>query len=384
MHVLGVTTNYIILRGDILDVTNEELNYSLCRFIHEVRKKNGDNYPAETLYDIVICLQLYMAMYGREVRLIEDEDFIQVCNTLDNRMKELSRCGIIAPRKHAEEITIDHEIEMWLKGILGTSDPKTLVSTLLYMFSIHFALRAGAEHRNLRIGSTSQIQELFDGQLGLKYLFYREDMSKNRQGGIDHRKIVRKQVRAYENLDEPERCIVKIYQKYLSVRPKGEKCSNAMYLRPLAKTTSDGIWFSMQPMGRHKLSTVVAELLAKIGITGKISNHSLRASAASRLYQNKVDEQLIMETTGHRSNAVRSYKRTSNGQMRDVSKVLYGNSDGNPPEMPPPKRMCTRSSDCKLNQNLEEEVAVNVNDNSNNSVGNSRQMVVNVNLNFAK
>jgi integrase len=41
------------------------------------------------------------------------------------------------------------------------------------------------------------------------------------------------------------------------------------------------------------------------GLHGYRTNHSLRTSAATRLYQAGVDEQLITEVTGHRSNAVK-------------------------------------------------------------------------------
>ena len=63
-------------------------------------------------------------------------------------------------------------------------------------------------------------------------------------------------------------------------------------------------------------------------IGGYRTNHSLRATSASRLYQSNLDEQIICETTGHRSSAVRSYKRTSIDQQKAKSDVLYGkNSD---------------------------------------------------------
>lgn len=42
---------------------------------------------------------------------------------------------------------------------------------------------------------------------------------------------------------------------------------------------------------------------------GHYTNHSLRALAATRLYDARIDEQLITEKTGHRSTSVRSYKR---------------------------------------------------------------------------
>ena len=54
-------------------------------------------------------------------------------------------------------------------------------------------------------------------------------------------------------------------------------------------------------------------------------NHSLRATSTSRLYQSGVDEQLVMERTGHRSlTGVRSYKRTSDEQREALSDILNG------------------------------------------------------------
>jgi len=57
----------------------------------------------------------------------------------------------------------------------------------------------------------------------------------------------------------------------------------------------------------------LAGYVKMLGLMTFFTNHSLRTSAATRLYDAGVDEQLIMLQTGHRSTAgVRSYKRTSN------------------------------------------------------------------------
>ena len=64
----------------------------------------------------------------------------------------------------------------------GGSNPKQLVDTILYMFCVHFALRAGVEHRSLRVGPNSQITVHVENSL--KYLLYKEDISKTRQGGL--------------------------------------------------------------------------------------------------------------------------------------------------------------------------------------------------------
>ena len=68
---------------------------------------------------------------------------------------------------------------------------------------------------------------------------------------------------------------------------------------------------------------MMSNMCSKAGIAGYKTNHSLRATAASRLYHKGIDEQLIMERTGHRSlEGVRSYKRTEEQQQIAVSNVL--------------------------------------------------------------
>ena len=140
---------------------------------------------------------------------------------------------------------------------------------------------------------------------------------------------MRKVIRAYDNLQQPDGCIVKLYEMYISHRPTDPKCSSGFYLRPLANPRGN-VWYSCQLMGHFKLSLVMSGMAKRAKMEGKVTNHSLRATAASRLYQDNADEQLVMETTGHRStSSVRSNKRTSDRQMATVSDVLHGNSTGN-------------------------------------------------------
>ena len=77
------------------------------------------------------------------------------------------------------------------------------------------------------------------------------------------------------------------------------------------------------PLGHTKLSQTVARLCSSAGIPGFKTNHSLRATTTSRLYHAGVDEQLVMERTGHRSvEGVRSCKRTSDAQREALSDIL--------------------------------------------------------------
>ena len=73
----------------------------------------------------------------------------------------------------------------------------------------------------------------------------------------------------------------------------------------------------------HTINNTMSKVCKAAGIVGFKTNHSLRATAATRLYQSGVDEQLIMEKTGHRSlEGVRSYKRTSTEQREALSDIM--------------------------------------------------------------
>ena len=173
---------------------------------------------------------------------------------------------------------------------------------MLYLCGIHFALRSGEEHRSLQL---FQLQ-LFCPPNGTAHLTYTENYSKNNKGGLLHRKIKPKQVTCYANEDNPNRCLIQLFQKYVSHRPSDATC---FYLTPLRKLKSD-IWYSNMPVGHNTLSSTVGRICKQAGILGFKTNHSLRVTSATRLFQSGVDEQLIMSNTGHRSiDGVRSYKR---------------------------------------------------------------------------
>jgi len=71
---------------------------------------------------------------------------------------------------------------------------------------------------------------------------------------------------------------------------------------------------------------VVKKVIGKAGFDGHFTNHTLRGSCATNLYDNGdngVPEQVIQETTGHRSVVdVRAYKRTWLAMKSKMSVIL--------------------------------------------------------------
>lgn len=212
---------------------------------------------------------------------------------------------------------------MWQKGILGVDTPQKLLHTLVYLLGLSCALRAGKEHQVLRaLDRNSQFSIHYDDD-GYRYLLYREDLlTKTNRRGIKHKKYTGKTVSVYP-ANNPECCPVTILKFYMSKLPTLRKHDD-LYLQPLAKVLyySD-VWFRDAPVGVNALQSVVKNLRKDAGLVGHYSNHSCRATAATRMYHGGNEEQVIQEHTGHRSLCVRSYKKTCNSQKRKACESIY-------------------------------------------------------------
>ena len=306
------------LKEDITEMTVTAMNLWLCKFVVEVRRKDKAPYAPDTLYQICCgLLRLLKEADRAEINIFDDPHFQQFKGTLDARMKELKRSGNYQP-KRAAVISEEHERLLWNKNLLGDVTPQQLINTMVFYIGLFFALRSGAEHRNLRF-YPSQI-ELVERNNERAYLQYTEDVSKSNQGGLASRKKEPKQVVHYENVDNPERCLIRLYKLYMSKCPK-DRPDGAFYLKPLSKP-KDNCWFCKVAIGHNTLQQVVPNLFKAAGITGHYTNHSLRVTSATRLFEASVDEQLIMQRTGHSSTAVRAYKRIGEKLKPLTSDVL--------------------------------------------------------------
>ena len=174
-------------------------------------------------------------------------------------------------------ITVEEEEKLWETGQLGDSRPQQLLDTMVYCCGLFFALRSGREHRQLR-RSPPQIQ-LYEWSGERAYLKYQEDISKNHPGGLRGRNITPKVVYHHANQENPERCFVRLYNKYMALSPP-DAPADAFYLQP-AKSPTSTCWFAKQPLGHNPLGNTVARICRSAGITGFKTNHSLRATSAS-------------------------------------------------------------------------------------------------------
>ena len=210
---------------------------------------------------------------------------------------------------------------LWSLGHLGLSYPKQLLNTVVFCVGKGFALWASKEHRALcAIPFDSQFSFHRDEDQEL-YLQYKEDIgTKTNKGGLKHKKVDTKTVVMYVS-DRPDRCPLHIIMKYMSLLPKTCTCQ-AFYLQP-GKKFFRKVWYLNRPAGVNKLCNVVGHICHNAGLPGYYTNHSLCSTVVTKMYRNNLDEQLIMEVTGHRSSAVHGYKRTSQRQRKLASKCIF-------------------------------------------------------------
>ena len=303
----------------------------MSRFVLEVRRQDGQHYPPNTLHQLCCGVMRYVREVKPDLDIFKDQQFSDFRRTLDAEMKRLRSLGIGTTTKQAEPITDAEEQRLFDLRKLGPDTPQSLLDTMVYMCGLYFALRSGQEHRNL---SVSQIK-LVEPTDGIPHLVYTENVSKNNPGGLHKRKLKPKMVIHHANVKEPNRCFVMFYKAYMAHRPQNLQ-HDAFYLTPIRNPKTE-IWYSSMPVGYRTLMTTVNRLCKSASIDGYKTNHSLRVTAATRLFQQGVDEQLIMLRTGHRSiDGVRTYKRVSKDQQQVLSNVLNRTT-----EPPPTKKVKT-------------------------------------------
>ena len=202
---------------------------------------------------------------------------------------------------------------MWQTGVVGIESPWPLVRAVFLIVGLHFSLRGGQEHRDLVVEQFRRFPT--NGSYTKEsYYEYVERGSKNYQGrfaDIDSNKVTRVYAQPGST-----RCPVLILDLYLSKLP----CNpTAFYMQPLPKVPTDPLhpWFQRSPIGVNPLKNMMPNISRLSGIHTRYTNHSLRATAATRMFAAGVPEKIIADRTGHKSaKALRQYERTSDAQLQ--------------------------------------------------------------------
>jgi hypothetical protein len=298
----------------LMEPTAEQLNYWLSRFVVEVRHEDGKPYLLASISGLYRFSKSSCPTGTVCPNFMDRKDplFRDLTGAMQVRYRELRTEGVGAVVKHAAIVTPEEENQLWNSKVLGVHSPVALVRAVFFYVGKTFCIRGGEEQRRLKC---SQFQRSYNPDC----YTYIENGSKNRSGVN-----VREENKVAPVFACPEaqpRCLIFLLDTYFEKFSPQAIEMDLFYLRP-KKSPKDNLWYDNAPIGRDKLKTFMEVMCREAGITEKKTNHSLRATRATALFNAGVPEKLIREVTGHRSNSLHLYERPSLEQRQAVSKVL--------------------------------------------------------------
>ena len=118
--------------------------------------------------------------------------------------------------------------------------------------------------------------------------------------------------------------------RYISKLPEDPP---GFYLHPLERVPGDDTkpWYCRSLVGINTLKKFVADMSTDAGLSVRYTNHSLCATAVTRMYNTGVPEKIISDISGHKSlKALRAYERTSTEQQKTAGESIHSGNLFNP------------------------------------------------------
>jgi hypothetical protein len=277
MKSTGTKSQQEMVPGLTATIPKDKLNYWFCRFVLEIRKRDGSPYPPATLRHILAALQRYLReTHNRsDLSIFDDPEFNQLRKALDGKMKHLSSDGIGLHRKQANCLEVEDEQVMWDKGVFNEGCATGLHNLMYFYTAKIFGLRAADEHRGLKVE-----QFTFGSDKYGQFVEYKGGVCKTHQGGL--KQTGRNSFKCLKQYASPAnpRCYVRLLKKYFALIPD----KGPFYRRPLPNSQAGQIKFSKQPVGVHHFESLLQKLTKEAGLEGYYTGHSAKVRIIIIMY----------------------------------------------------------------------------------------------------
>lgn len=112
-----------LLEKTLDEMSDKDVDFFLARFVAEVRKQDGQDYPGKTIYEMICSLQRYLEC-KRDLCLIDKKDgrFSSLNSAVNFILKERAGRGLGTDTNQVECITSEHIDYRWEKGLLGSNN----------------------------------------------------------------------------------------------------------------------------------------------------------------------------------------------------------------------------------------------------------------------
>ena len=140
-------------KTDILALRADELNYTLCMFVKELRKPNGGIYAADSILYLTMGIQEYLIENGRIDNIFTDFYYDSFTTALHEVIKDYK----LPIDKNGYFVTRIEEEHLWEAKQLGAHSPQVLLNTLMYFNTKYFMLKTTEEHQQLAFTHVSAL-----------------------------------------------------------------------------------------------------------------------------------------------------------------------------------------------------------------------------------
>ncbi|XP_071134785.1 zinc finger MYM-type protein 3-like isoform X2 [Mytilus edulis] len=254
-----------LFKTDMLQCSADELNYSLCLFVKEVRKPNGEEYAPDSIYYLCIGIQMFLFENERIDNIFTDiyyEKFTECLNeVLQRYTPKLNAAAQIVCRIEEEHL--------WECKQLGAHSPHVLLNTLVYFNTKFFQLKTPEDH--LKLSFTHIMKHWKKTPVGKgntqgRSVYLRYYCPAPVRPASENNRKKKEELPVYEqaeNLDNPLRCPVKLYEFYLSKCPESIKNrSDAFYLVPERSCVPDSpVWYSTSNLQTEAMNKMLNRTL---------------------------------------------------------------------------------------------------------------------------
>ena len=111
---------------------------------------------------------------------------------------------------------------------------------------------------------------------------------------------------------------VELIDAYFQLRQSSQVNTDVCFVHPLSRNK-----LKNAAVGKNYFAkSIIQATLVKAGLDPKFVPRPIRAITATQLFRQGVTEQLISETSDHRSTAVRTYSRSNDEQTLAVQRIL--------------------------------------------------------------
>ena len=170
----------------IRECSPAELGRWLSKFVYEVRKKDGDEYPYKSLYNICCAIMRQYndtsdGQYREAIKIFDrnDPNFFLFYKAIDLKIGYLQRRGIGTESQQADLISVEDVNTLWETDTINMESSQGLSYGVYFYNNICFGMRSGDEHRELE---TSQYK--FVKEDGYGKMMFNGRLNKNNQGGL--------------------------------------------------------------------------------------------------------------------------------------------------------------------------------------------------------